>query len=662
MLSSSLPLPAASLFPPFFLSSVLSLPHPLFSPHMVPVIDPIFVFACLFAVCAFVEWSSKSKSPVHPEVGFEALVRSIVVEPVDADKHDPVWDAFARSIVIPGDKAPAAHVPTLYMVLPIADEAPLPDFARSNTTPVAEVKTTVNGCHSRVQPRRIRTRTETPVQPPRASSRGRNQSASGYALPEPVNPLPVAAASVPTLHAVEILPVVEVLARVCRPDRVRVPTETSATPPGVSSRVRTHSASGLLVLVTASARPAGAAVERILPLSPLRLPRVASAPSPVSLSRLAESTRRSPLSLLAASSLSARVLPVKPTVFTRPSPATDIPGAVIYDTRPPASCSLPAKPAVARPSRATVIPGAVIYGTPSPTSRGAPAQPAQPAVSSPANRPRPSPATAVVIPGSIIYQTWAAPAQGAVIYSTSGMSTPAYPLQRLQSPPARRASKIVYHGDSAPRPRAIIQTRAFLQAQQQAASQPSTARTLTPTPNPASFKAARAARVQLEHLANPRLTSPYAIRQPSSSSQPPHRGGPASQTCAAGPRAAGSEQQTCFSGPAVEGSGADVLHCGTPDTPAFPPRRLESGRQTCFSDSGRGIYHIPMAGGCAAGWGTAVLDADDKQAAVNVDCLEARWSFQVPSAVFGLQYLDPDLVTIRALVEYKFICLLVPDV
>ncbi|KAJ6544003.1 hypothetical protein B0H19DRAFT_293536 [Mycena capillaripes] len=534
---ASLPLPAAALFPPFSLASVLSLSHPLLS--MFPPVDPILVLVCLFVVCVVVEWRSKPKSPVHREVGFEALVRSIVVEPVDANEDDPVWDAFARTIVIPGGKAPALEtmrtVPTTNMfaddaeavfesfvkaipipepvdaehdprwdafvrgtedagpaedTIPVDDKAHVPDLADSDTISVAVDNEPVK----RVRPDRVRTRTDTPQQTTRASPRARTQSASGYALPEPTAP-PAVAPSPTAIPAVEVL--VHEAAPVCRPDRVRVRTETPAEPPRVSSRVRTHSSSGLLVFnVPTVPRPAGAAVQRILPLAPLQLPRVAPSPAPstISFSALAERTHRSPLSLLSTSFPCPRVVPATPAVVPRPSPATITSGAVIYETRPPASRSAQAEPTIGtrpiahsvpaqstvvpRPSTTTVIPGAIIYETGPPASRSASAQhavmarPSSPAprASSHAEPTRPSPAAAA-IPGAIIYQTRASQKPSNLIYSTPGSSILAYPLVQHRPQATRRASKIIYHGGSAPPPRPVVRTRAFLQAQQQASSQ-----------------------------------------------------------------------------------------------------------------------------------------------------------------------------------------------
>ncbi|KAJ6543990.1 hypothetical protein B0H19DRAFT_293352 [Mycena capillaripes] len=393
------------------------------------------------------------------EAVFESFVKAIPVpEPVDAE-YEPRWDAFVRGTE---DAGPAEDT------IPVDDKAHVPDLADSDTIPVAVDNEPVK----RVRPDRVRTRTDTPQQPSRPSPRARMQSASGYALPEPTAP-PAVAPSPTAIPIVEVL--VHEAAPVCRPDRVRVRTETPVEPPRVSSRVRTHSSSGLLVFVPTVPRPAGTAVQRILPLEPLQLPRVAPAPSPNPRSALSELQ----LAIL-TSSLSARVVPLKADVVLRPSPAIPIvPGAVIYSTRSSTSqCALAAPTVCTQSSPVTSIPpgAAVIYQTRPPVPHSLrpqhavmahPSLPAPPA-SSHAEPTRLSPATAL-IPGSIVYQTRAAPTLNNIIYSTSGSSTVALPHPH-QPQPTRCATKIIYHSGSAPPPRPVVRTRAFLQAQQQAFS------------------------------------------------------------------------------------------------------------------------------------------------------------------------------------------------
>ncbi|KAJ7163935.1 hypothetical protein C8R43DRAFT_989200 [Mycena crocata] len=72
---------------------------------------------------------------------------------------------------------------------------------------------------------------------------------------------------------------------------VASPVEAPELPPRASIRVRTHTAPGQLLLVPTPPLPAGAALPRILPLPPLRLPTVgvlASVPAPAPVATRAE--------------------------------------------------------------------------------------------------------------------------------------------------------------------------------------------------------------------------------------------------------------------------------------------------------------------------------------------------------------------------------------
>ncbi|KAJ7910278.1 hypothetical protein B0H13DRAFT_2272594 [Mycena leptocephala] len=223
----------------FFSSSRKSLILSVEFSSPVPTVDPI-VALCNNAV----------KDP--------AFIQGIVVPGNAFDEPNIAYDAFARSIVVHGDKMPSPRAIT------VPDDAPVPaqnpikvhvphpaSSARIDLLPAPEIIPVVNDAHDspsshtalvaddipsndslpqQPRPERVRARTEAPAMPPRASSRVRTQSEpvqliivttsnanpAGAAPPSTVFPTTII---IPSNHA----PV--------RPDRVRVRTETPVTRP-----------------------------------------------------------------------------------------------------------------------------------------------------------------------------------------------------------------------------------------------------------------------------------------------------------------------------------------------------------------------------------------------------------------------------------------------
>ncbi|KAF7330872.1 hypothetical protein MVEN_02426700 [Mycena venus] len=180
------------------------------------------------------------------------------------------------------------------------------EVTEADLAPLSPTKSAERAC----RPDRERVRTEAPVTPPHTSERVRTHSAPGH--PEVASDDETAVADPAPVDIVD---------RRLRPDRERVRTEVAATPSRASDRVRTRSAPGD-PLVPASPTPAGAAVCRILPLSPMRVPRAVTSPTP------APSPPTVPVVRPAV-----RLSPIAEFTMTA---MLDIPGALLYQTPTPA--------------------------------------------------------------------------------------------------------------------------------------------------------------------------------------------------------------------------------------------------------------------------------------------------------------------------------------
>ncbi|KAJ7103749.1 hypothetical protein C8R44DRAFT_746506 [Mycena epipterygia] len=123
---------------------------------------------------------------------------------------------------------------------------------------------------------RARVLTEVPPATPlRTSARVRTRTDPDY-LTLPASPTPSGA----VVHRIELVQGDETSTKT-RVQSPRILTEVpSATAPRASARARTRTAPGHLLLAPSSPTPAGAAVQRILPLPPLQSPPVSRVPPP----------------------------------------------------------------------------------------------------------------------------------------------------------------------------------------------------------------------------------------------------------------------------------------------------------------------------------------------------------------------------------------------
>ncbi|KAJ7499598.1 hypothetical protein FB451DRAFT_1358724 [Mycena latifolia] len=185
------------------------------------------------------------------------------------------------------------------------------------------------------RPDRTRVLTDTPDTASRKSDRVRTHSAPGVLALVPEHPTSAGAAARRVLPVISHVALVEVkLAaspRICRLDRARIVSDTPATPVRTSTRERTPSAPGQLLLVPAASTPTGAAVKRVIPLSPLRTvaraPRLPPAP------------------------------PLAPAAQYIPTAPRDVPGTILYETSTVGRSSIIYQTSAGAPS------SSVIYST-----------------------------------------------------------------------------------------------------------------------------------------------------------------------------------------------------------------------------------------------------------------------------------------------------------
>ncbi|KAJ7477269.1 hypothetical protein B0H11DRAFT_1298449 [Mycena galericulata] len=180
--------------------------------------------------------------------------------------------------------SPAEGVNSPDIILPAEDVLSLPSLLLVNEVvplvdPFPSVRSIYTGEEApRLGTDRVRART---VTPPRSSSRLRTRTAPGHLVPTSASVTPASTAVRTIVPAKDVLSPLSP-PRACtiraRPDRVRATTESPTTRPRCSSRVRTRTAPGQLVI--APTTPAGAAVNRILPLPPLSALAIPRPPSP----------------------------------------------------------------------------------------------------------------------------------------------------------------------------------------------------------------------------------------------------------------------------------------------------------------------------------------------------------------------------------------------
>ncbi|KAJ7499498.1 hypothetical protein FB451DRAFT_1429268 [Mycena latifolia] len=230
--------------------------------------------------------------------------------------------------------------------------------------------------------------------------------------------------------------------RRCRPDRARVLTDTPATPPRTSTRDRTCSAPGHLVLVPAAPTAAGAAVWRVVRVVPPIAPIAPSAPVKVVASpRVCRPDR-------------ARVVTDTPAKAPRRLRTPSAPGHLVLVPMAPT----PVGAAVKR-----VIPLSSLRIVPH-----APRIPSTPLVIANAASQN-TPSTPRDVPGAIMYQTAARQTSGAILYQTPAGPPPAVIYSTGPAPPtaqnimprsprsSRRASTILFHARSDPPSRTALQ-------------------------------------------------------------------------------------------------------------------------------------------------------------------------------------------------------------
>ncbi|KAJ7499573.1 hypothetical protein FB451DRAFT_1549154 [Mycena latifolia] len=355
---------------------------------------------------------------------------------------------------------------------------------------------------------RSRVITDIPTRASRKSDRIRTHSTPGNLALDPVVSIPTGAAVIPVAPPTPIFshvaPVEVKLAaspRVCRPDRQRVITDIPATPVRTSTRERTLSAPGQLLLVPAAPTPAGAAVRRLIPLSPLRT--------------VARTPRLLPAPPLAQA---AQYIPTAPR---------DVPGTILYETPTVARSSIIYQTSAGAPS------SSVIYSTgPAPLV-------AQRAPHLSSRSPRPSRASTIVYharSGPPAFQQ--APALAPYDHLVR------YQIARVEAEANRREALQHYRAQHCPG--ALGQRVRAATTQGRAAGARRPPLTSSPSPRPSDPIHIRRATDRVRHTAIKTNNQPHHHIPPLSTSASP---GSAGQTCLAGlgawTRAPESESQTC---------------------------------------------------------------------------------------------------------------------
>ncbi|KAJ7499575.1 hypothetical protein FB451DRAFT_1205903 [Mycena latifolia] len=214
------------------------------------------------------------------------------------------------------------------------------------------------------RPDRSRVITDTPDTSDRKSDRVRTHSAPGLLALDPAVSTPAGPAVIPVApltplpsHVASAESKLAASPRICRPDRARVVTEK---PVRASTRERRPSAPGQLLLVTVAPTPAGAAVKRVIPLSPLRTmvraSRISSsllAPAAITSAAQTQYTPAAPRDDIIYQT-ATRHIPSSIFSSTPGAPAPDI----IYSTGPAPPVAhrvYPRSPRSPRPSRASRI-------------------------------------------------------------------------------------------------------------------------------------------------------------------------------------------------------------------------------------------------------------------------------------------------------------------
>ncbi|KAJ7499594.1 hypothetical protein FB451DRAFT_1205932 [Mycena latifolia] len=231
--------------------------------------------------------------------------------------------------------------------------------------PVAPVPTQCP-CVRVHRPDRSRAVTDTPTSD-RKSDRVRTHSAPGLLALDPAVSTPAGPAVIPVApptplpsHVASAESKLAASPRICRPDRARVVTDTPEKPVRASARERRPSAPGQLLLVTVAPTPAGAAVKRVIPLSPLRTRVRASqisssllAPAAITSAARTQYTPAAPRDDIIYQT-ATRHIPSSIFSSTPGAPAPDI----IYSTGPAPPVAhrvYPRSPQSPRPSRASRI-------------------------------------------------------------------------------------------------------------------------------------------------------------------------------------------------------------------------------------------------------------------------------------------------------------------